>query len=232
MPPMRNLRPERSADGLDLLAEPAAHLGAGIAAGKADHAVLLEEFVGEFVAAALGKPGILLAGVEAKRHRREDRKGRILADVIIRDRMAHLDGVVGGRVKRLQARNDFARREQLNLKLVVGHFRNLFRKILSGAVDRIERFREARGHAPLDLGRGLRDRRRGHCGGGGTGRGNFQKITTLHSGISLLGHFFPDFLERFPFGNAHQRRPEALWRAVFNTEICQRNTRQRHDSTA
>jgi len=159
--------------------------------------VLLEKFVGEFVATALRKPGVLLAGVEAERHRREDRKGRILADVIIRDSMAHLDGVIGGRVKRLQARNDFARRKQLNLKLVVGQFRNLLRKKLGGAVNRVQRFRKARGHAPLDLGRGLRDRRRGHGGGGGTYRGNFQKITTLHSGNSLLGLFFPDFLERY-----------------------------------
>jgi hypothetical protein len=33
----------------------------------------------------------------------------------------------------------------------------------------------------------LRDRRRGNGGGGSTGCGNFQKITTLHSGISLWG---------------------------------------------
>src|SRR6185437_17017393 len=39
-------------DGLDLLAKPAAHLGAGVAAGKADHGKLLEELVAEFLAAA------------------------------------------------------------------------------------------------------------------------------------------------------------------------------------
>ena len=44
--------------------------------------------------------------------------------------MWHISTVfVGDRVKRLQARNDFAGLEHLNLKFVVGHFGNLFRKV-------------------------------------------------------------------------------------------------------
>src|SRR5262245_26053948 len=45
---------------LDLLAEPAAHLRAGVAAGEADHTELLEELVAERIAAALIPPGVLL----------------------------------------------------------------------------------------------------------------------------------------------------------------------------
>src|SRR6202000_129133 len=65
------------ADRLDLLAEPAAHLGAGVAAGKADHAVFLEELVAEFLAAALIPPGVLHARIEAERHRGVDRESGI-----------------------------------------------------------------------------------------------------------------------------------------------------------
>src|SRR5205085_6698990 len=96
---------------LDLLAEPATHLGAGVAAGETDHTELLEELIAELHAAALIPPGVLLARVEAERHRRVDRKGRILADIIVGDGMAHLDGAVGGRIERLQARRELARSE-------------------------------------------------------------------------------------------------------------------------
>src|SRR5207302_10350346 len=101
---------------------------------KSDHAKFLEELVAECLASALIPPGILLARVEAERHRSVDRKGRVLADVIIRSGMAHLDGAVGGRVKRLQAGSDLARLESLDLKLVVGHLRDVFRKVRGAAV--------------------------------------------------------------------------------------------------
>ena len=190
-------------DRLDLLAEPAAHLGAGIAAGEADHAVLLEELVAELLAAALVPPGVLLARVEAERHRRVDRKGRILADIIIGDGVAHLDGAVGGRVQRLQAGNDFARRKHLDLELVVGHFGDVFRQLLGAAIDRVERLREARRQAPLDLGRGLRNGRRGNGGRGRTGRRNLQKITTLHSSHLLDWGCLPDFRRAASSGGSH-----------------------------
>src|SRR5258707_10416291 len=80
--------------GFDLLAEPAPHLGAGVAAVKSDYAEFLEELVPELHAAALIPPGVLLARVEAERHRGIDGEGRILADVIIASGVAHLEGVV------------------------------------------------------------------------------------------------------------------------------------------
>ena len=81
--PDAKLQPGKIGNGLDLLAEPAAHLGAGVAAGKTDHAKFLEELVAELHAAALIPPGILHARIKAERHRGIDRKGRILADVVI-----------------------------------------------------------------------------------------------------------------------------------------------------
>ena len=44
---MRNLRPFKSATRLDLLAEPAAHLGTGVAGAEADDVVVLQELVVE-----------------------------------------------------------------------------------------------------------------------------------------------------------------------------------------
>ena len=44
-----HLEARQIGDGLDLLAEPAAHLGAGVAAGETDHAELLEELVAELL---------------------------------------------------------------------------------------------------------------------------------------------------------------------------------------
>src|SRR4051812_38350201 len=99
--------------------------------------------------------------------------------------MTHLDRVLGSRIKRLESWNQLACLKDLNLELVVGHSRDFLGKILATAVNRVERLREARCKAPLDLRRRLRNRRRGDRGRGGADCGNFQKITTLHSGISL-----------------------------------------------
>ena len=210
MPPMRNLQAREIRNGLDLLAEPAAHLGAGVAAGEADHVRLLEELVAELLAAALVPPGVLLARVEAERHRGVDRPGRILADVVVGDGVAHLDRAVRGRVERLQAGDDFAGREHLDLELVVGHLGDVLRHLFAAAIDGIERLREARRHAPLDLGRGLRNRRRGHCGG--RRRACCRHFQRNHdassSGLSLLGRFpeLPHLLPLIPATRFEPRR--------------------------
>jgi hypothetical protein len=163
--------------------------------GKPIYAELLEELVAEFLAAALIPPGVLLARVQPERHRGVDREGRVLADIIIRDGVAHLDGAVGGGVERLQARHDLAGGKHLDLEFVVGHVSDVFGDLGRAAIDRVQRLREARGHAPLDLGRGLRDRGRGHRGSRrGASCRNFQEITTLHQSISLFGTF-PMFFE-------------------------------------
>src|SRR6185312_3289446 len=88
-------------------------------------------------------------------------------------------------VERLQSRHDFASSEELNLELVVGHFRNLLHEKIGTAVNRVKRLWKARRHAPLDLGRRLRNRGRSNSSDGGPSSRNFQKITTFHSGISL-----------------------------------------------
>jgi len=49
-------------------------------------------------------------------------------------------------------RDDFTGGEHLDLKLVVGHFGDVFGELRGAAIDRVERLRETRGHAPFDLG--------------------------------------------------------------------------------
>ena len=90
-------------DRLDLLAEPAAHLGARVAARQAVHVVLGVELVQQVVAAALIQPGVHLARVEPEGERRADGEGRVLAEIVIRTGMGHLDGGIADRVRDLRA---------------------------------------------------------------------------------------------------------------------------------
>src|SRR5690606_35376030 len=85
-------------DRVDLLAEPAAHLGAGIAGREGDEVVLLEEVVEEIDPTQLVHPGILKALVEAEGHRRGKGEGRILSPVIVGCGVGDLDGAVAYRI--------------------------------------------------------------------------------------------------------------------------------------
>ena len=175
-------------NGLDFLAEPAAHLHAGIAGGHAVEVVLGVELVEQFVALAMIEPGVHLPGVEAEGKGGADGEGRVLAEIIIRAGMAHLDGAVADRVRDLRRADDFAGGEGLDLELAVGALIDEFRDDLGGAVDGVERFREARLQAPFDLGHRLGDRRRGDGRGGRADGRGLQKLTTFHIDDFLPGY--------------------------------------------
>src|SRR5215211_9013647 len=85
-------------DLLDLLAEPAAHLGTGVAGRNGIDVVLLVEAIHQVDAAAGEHPSVDHALVEPERQRRAEREGRVLADIVVRGRVAHLDRAVGHRV--------------------------------------------------------------------------------------------------------------------------------------
>ena len=75
----------------------------------------------------------------------------------------------------------FAGGEHLDLKFVVAHLRDALAEIFAAAVERIERLRPARRHAPFDFRHRLRDRRRGDSGRGRESHaGRFQELTTFH----------------------------------------------------
>ncbi len=95
--------------------------------------------------------------------------------------MAHLDRAVGDGVGDLQAGDDFAGREHLQLELVVRHVGDGLGEDFGRAEDRVERLREARRQAPADLRRRLRDRGLGDRGGRCAGGGDREKLTTLHA---------------------------------------------------
>ncbi len=136
-----------------------------------------------------------MAMVHAKRRARRVSKRRLLADVEIERRLRDLDGRDAHGIERLQAGHDLACRKRLDLKLVVGGLRDIFRKGLRRAVDGIERLRKARRQTPLDLGHRLRDRRcrnqRRRAGHGAA----FEKRTAFHdvitpSDCNSIGHRF------------------------------------------
>src|SRR6185312_5371802 len=95
-------------DRVDLLAVPAAHLTAGVAGEQALDVVLLVELVEHGVAAALGPPALVDAGVRAERHRRAETEGRVLAEVVIGRGVADLDRAVLDGVDDGEAGHDFA----------------------------------------------------------------------------------------------------------------------------
>ena len=126
-----------------------------------------------------------MAMVHAERRAGRIGQRRLLADVEIQRRLRDLDGRGADGIERLQAGDDLAGGEGLDLELVVGGLGDVFRKRLRGAEDGVERFRKTRGQAPLDLGRALRDR--GSCHQrGGAGDGAAGEERTAFHGVTPL----------------------------------------------
>ena len=140
---MRNFRPLQIVDGLDLLAEPAAHLRAGVGRDDADAVVLLPAARSSARGRRRAEPGVHLPGVQAERQRRAESERRVLAPIVIERGVAHLDGAVLHGVEHLQARHDLAGGEDLDLELVVGDLGDALGEIFAAAVERIERLRPA-----------------------------------------------------------------------------------------
>src|SRR5581483_6452998 len=133
----------------DLLAEPAAHLSAGIGRSEANAIEVLEQVVEQLLAAAMAQPGNHLTRIQSERQCRSECERRILSEIVIKRRIAHLDGAIADRIKDLQAGNNFTGGEDLDLEFVVGNFGNALRKIFAAAVQSIERFWPARRKSPL-----------------------------------------------------------------------------------
>src|SRR5207237_5185912 len=89
-------------DGIDLLAKPAAHLGAGVAAGDGVQFGFPAKLIEHVLATVVLEPGILLARVQPERDGAIEREGRVLADEVIGGGVAHLDGGIGYSVERMQ----------------------------------------------------------------------------------------------------------------------------------
>jgi len=79
--------------------------------------------------------------------------------------VAHLDRALLHGVERLQAGDDLAGGEDADVELAAGDLAQAVGEQLGTAVQRVDALREARRHAPLDLGQPGLD------GGGGDGSG-------------------------------------------------------------
>ncbi len=180
---MRNFRPCRSATRLDLLAEPAAHLAAGAARRQRDAAVLLEQRRHRFGAAAEEPPRVVLAHVAAEPDRGAEREGRILAEVVVGRRVAHLHGAGLDGIEHLQRGHDLARGKDADLELAVGDLADALGDQLGGAVDGVQALGPARSHPPLDGRLRLGDGRRGDGAGRHTDSRLLEKRSALHGSV-------------------------------------------------
>ncbi len=149
-------------DGLDLLAEPAAHLSARVAAGEADDVVLGVELAHQLQAVALVHPGVHLPGVEAEGHGAAQAERRVLAIVVVGRRVRHLDGGVLHAVHHAEGRHQFAAGMHRDLELAASGFADLLGEHFRRAIDGVERLGEAGREAPADAGLGMHS---GGCAG-------------------------------------------------------------------
>ena len=167
-------------DGIDFLTEPAAHLTGGIAREQRSNVVALVELVQKFLAATQHVPGLIETRIRPERYRRAECEGRILAEIIVRRSVTHLDGAILYGVEYLQAGDDFAGGEGLDLEFVIGGFADYLGHHLGAAMQRIERFRPAGCHAPFDLRHRLRNCRRGDGGASDAQACHLDKVSSLH----------------------------------------------------
>ena len=168
-------------DGLDLLAEPAAHLAAGIAAKQRIDIGLLVELVHQLGAVAVVEPGILLAGVEAERNGAEQRPGRILADVVVHGGMAR------SRRCRFGPRRAPAAPARSRPRRIPGSEtccrslrQRIWRTFRKNRKSVSSDFGPARRQPPFELRHRLCDGRRRHGRCGHPGAGNFEKFAAFH----------------------------------------------------
>ena len=93
---------------LDLLAEPAAHLGAGVAAGDLHDVVLAVNLAHQLQSTAVGHPGRVLARRHAERHAGIEHQGLLLTEVVEAGGVPALDAAALDRVQNRQRRDDLA----------------------------------------------------------------------------------------------------------------------------
>ena len=144
------LEPSEVVDRVDLLAVPAAHLHADIAAPERHDVVLPEHLAQQLEPAAVVQPGVLLARVEAEGEARIEGEGRVLADEERGQRVAALDGAGLHRVEHLQRRHDLAGGDGADGERPRSARRRAGRR-LRRAVHRVQALRPAGLQAPAQL---------------------------------------------------------------------------------
>jgi hypothetical protein len=184
------------------LAEPPAHLDAGVAAHQALEAEARREFVPQGLPAGEIDPGVELGVGQAERHRREVGPARMLAFPVVVRAVVGLGVARGDLVERIERADALAGGEVLHLDAAVAHLLDALGEALGAGVEAGEVARPGGDHGDLDPvlhdgrcrgGRGLGRGRRGgrlllarHDGGGAAGAdddadgGAGEKVTTIH----------------------------------------------------
>ena len=183
---MRNFSALQVGDALDLLAPPAAHLRAGVAARHGRRrCAWRRSSLSSSLPPPCVEPGVHLPGVEAERDRRcRPRRSGPCRSSSSEPVWAISTVPVPTASTAWQVPDDLAGREDLDLEVAVGRLGDVLGERLGGAVERVERFREARGQPPADLRRGLGDGRHRDRGRGGPDAGGLKELATLHWAFS------------------------------------------------
>ena len=135
---------------LELLAEPAEHLAAGLPAGQGHHAEAVVDLVHQLAAVAEQQPGVVLARREPEGQRSVEDHRRLLADVVAGVGLAAFHRRVGDGIEHLQAGNDLAGGKQGELELAVRKFAGDSGNRLGRPVQSVEVLGKARRQSPLD----------------------------------------------------------------------------------
>ena len=97
----------------------------------------------------MANPRNHLTGIQPERQRCSERESRVLAKVVVQCRIAHLDGPILDGIEHLQAGDNFACGESLNLEFVVGDLGHTFGEIFAAAIKGIERLWPTCGQPPF-----------------------------------------------------------------------------------
>ena len=135
---------------VDFPVEPAAHLGAGVAAGEHHHSERLVEFPPQFQAAAEMQPGGRLRRRHAEGNGAEELRRFHLRLPIVGNAVSHFGGARGDGVEHLERRHQFAGRIDMHLDPASGGFCDGFRKKGCGCAGAREIGRPGRDHLPVE----------------------------------------------------------------------------------
>jgi TRAP-type mannitol/chloroaromatic compound transport system permease large subunit len=166
-------------NGLDLLAVPATHLHARVAAGKTGHAVAGIELIHQLAAIAVHHPGRHLARIHAKWNRRANGKRRVFAIKVVGHRVGDFDRAVLHAVHHTKGRHQFTTGVNRYFELATRHGLDGLGHHFGCAVNGVERLWKARCQTPAYRRLGV------HCGSNASSQHTcdtcvFDNRTTIH----------------------------------------------------
>ncbi|MCY1519369.1 hypothetical protein D9M68_541190 [compost metagenome] len=169
-------------DGLDFAAEPAAHLGAGIAAGKVQDVVLVEQYACKRLAFALRHPCVHLPRIQSERHAGIEAKRRVGIEVSGGRRVAAVDDAVLHGLEHLPRLHQVAGGVYLDTETSIGDVGHIAGDVLRDGKQRGRFIGKTGGQSPCDRGGFLRENRgrQGGAAGGGAQGGLLQKRAASH----------------------------------------------------